>query len=270
MAPTEVGGWIADQYRDSGNLASRQRLHQTASTASVPWHRFVFHHLLKAPEDSRVLEVGCGPATLWVENAGHIPASWHITLTDQSSGMVDAAVATVKDLRPSILVHAAEVTALPFSENRFQMVVANHMLYHVTERARALAEIARVLVPGGLLVAATNGPGHMIELKQLVPMSSKGRGFLGASSPFDLENGPAQMQPWFAAVRVSRHHNRLLVRDPQLVVDYLQSVSAEPMSEGAKARIRARISREIAERGCFAIHPEAGVILARRRSKLPA
>ncbi len=69
---------------------------------------------------------------------------------------------------------------------------------------------------------------------------------------------------------MGRHHNRLLVRDPQLVIDYLQSVSAEPMSEGDEARIRARISREIAERGCFEIHPEAGVILARRRSKLPA
>ena len=50
---------------------------------------------------------------------------------------------------------------LPFPDDAFDVVVANHMLYHVPEPARAAAEIGRVLRPDGLLLAATNGPDHL-------------------------------------------------------------------------------------------------------------
>ncbi len=257
-----------EQYRDSHNLTSRQRLHREASTAKVPWHQFVFRHLLRSPEGSHVLEVGCGPGSLWVDNASAIPASWSITLTDQSSGMVDAATAAVRGLSVAIQVQAATVTDLPFADGCFQMVVANHMLYHVSDLPRGLAEIARVLVPGGLLVAATNGPGHLIELRKLVRGVAGERESRSASSTFDLVNGPAQLRPWFTAIRISRHRNRLWVRDPELVIDYLRSMPPGAGPAGSEALIRERIVRAIGERGGFAIHPQAGVIVANRRRRL--
>ena len=40
-----------------------------------------------------------------------------------------------------------DLQALPFPEACFDAVIANHMLYHVPDRPRALAEVQRVLKP---------------------------------------------------------------------------------------------------------------------------
>ena len=52
----------------------------------------------------------------------------------------------------------------PFDDGAFDVVIANHMLYHVPAPQRAVAEFARVLRPDGLLMAATNGPRHLRQL----------------------------------------------------------------------------------------------------------
>jgi SAM-dependent methyltransferase len=50
----------------------------------------------------------------------------------------------------------------------FQVVLAAHMLYHVPELATAVAEIRRVLAPGGRCVAVTNGEAHIASLRRPV------------------------------------------------------------------------------------------------------
>jgi SAM-dependent methyltransferase len=256
---------LDEQYHDGARLSSRQRLHESCSTAETPWHRFVFD-LLPATSGLRILEVGCGRGLLWAENRDRIDPSWALTLTDMFSGMVEETRRVTRTLSCRVVTRAANVGSLPFAAGQFDVVVANHMLYHVSDRARGLAEIARVLVPGGLLVAATNGPGHLVELRELA-----GGGWVtSASSEFDLVNGPAQLSPWFSAIRVSRHRNRLLVTDPELVIDYLQSLRAGPISADSLVAIRDRIRRDVVKRGGFEIHPQSGVILAKRRRRLPA
>ena len=59
------------------------------------------------------------------------------------------------------------VGALPFADNDFDVVTAMHMLYHAPDKDRAVAEIARVLKPGGLLIATTNGNDALKELTDL-------------------------------------------------------------------------------------------------------
>ena len=62
----------------------------------------------------------------------------------------------------------ADVENLPFADGEFDCVIAAWMLYHVPDLDRGLAELARVIRPGGLLVAITNGNQHLIELWNLV------------------------------------------------------------------------------------------------------
>ena len=57
----------------------------------------------------------------------------------------------------------------------FNAVVANHMLYHVEDRPQALAEIRRVLKPGGKLFAATNSDSHLAKIRQLLDEFLAGR-----------------------------------------------------------------------------------------------
>ena len=61
-----------------------------------------------------------------------------------------------------------DVCALPFEAEAFDCVAANWMLYHARDIDLAVAELARVLRPGGRLVAVTNSTRHLEELWSLV------------------------------------------------------------------------------------------------------
>jgi hypothetical protein len=62
-----------DQYRDSTNLDARVVIHQRFSTNPYGWFNWVFDTLMKLSGTARILELGCGHALLWKENAGRIP-----------------------------------------------------------------------------------------------------------------------------------------------------------------------------------------------------
>src|SRR5262245_36483808 len=78
---------LNQQYRDASNLNARIELHKRFSTNAYNWYLWVFDRL-KTPPQSRVLELGCGPGRLWVENLDRIPPGWDITLSDFSPGMI--------------------------------------------------------------------------------------------------------------------------------------------------------------------------------------
>ena len=150
-----------EQYRDDSNLRARIDLHERFTTATEPWHRWVFDRIDLASE-ARILEIGCGPAELWAQNLDRIPAGWELTLADLSPGMVEKAREVLGDRAD---YRVADIRELPFEDGSFDGVVANHMLYHVPDRPQALAEIRRVLGPAGRVFATTNGGEHLREIK---------------------------------------------------------------------------------------------------------
>jgi SAM-dependent methyltransferase len=108
----------------------------------------------------RVLEVGCGPgwASEWI--ARELGAG--VVAIDQSERMVELTRARGLDAR------VGDVQALPFEDGSFDAALAAWMLYHVPDLDLGLSELARVLRPGGRLVAVTNGPAELPELWELV------------------------------------------------------------------------------------------------------
>lgn len=108
----------------------------------------------------RVLEVGCGPGEA-AERIGREFAADVVAL-DLSEHMVRLARERGVDAR------VGDVQTLPFANDEFDCVLAAWMLYHVPDIDRALGEIARVLRPGGRLVAVTNGQEHLAELRALL------------------------------------------------------------------------------------------------------
>src|SRR3712207_168217 len=158
---------LAEQYRNASNLSARMQLHERFGTNRYNWHRWLFDHFnLSASAD--ILELGCGPGTLWRENLDRIPAGWRIILSDLSDGMLEEARHTLAESAHRFAFEQIDAQALPYPDEHFDAVVANHMLYHVPDRAKALAEIRRVLRPGGRLFAATNGRNHLRELGKLI------------------------------------------------------------------------------------------------------
>ena len=77
---------LRQQYRDASNISARINLHRDFSMNPVSWFSWVFDEC-SFFEGEKVLEVGCGDASLWTQNIDRIPADMQITLTDISYGM---------------------------------------------------------------------------------------------------------------------------------------------------------------------------------------
>ncbi len=262
---------VAEQYKDASNLGARIALHTRFSRNNVAWFSWVFGKLT-LPEGARVLELGTGPAKLWRENVERIPESWHITLTDFSAGMIAEAEGYLEDSGKHFDFKVADAQALPSADASFDAVIANHMLYHVPDLPRALAEIRRVLRPGGRLFAATNGQSHMRELDELSNDFVPGGviSFFREDShatDFSLETGPELLAPFFSNVKLHRTEGdpNLYVTEAEPVVAYiLSSISeAERRDVERVAALRKHVAEQLAQTGEIRITRATGLFEAR-------
>jgi SAM-dependent methyltransferase len=234
-----------------------------------PWFHWVFDAICSvAPADARILEVGAGPGGLWRENTDRLPAEWRVTLTDLSEGMVREQQTALA--QPAFTCQLADVEALPFADASYDVVVANHMLYHVPDRPRALGELRRVLRPGGRIVAATNGEGNMRELDELVydvvPDDAARRWKSTFRLPFTLENGAEQLQPFFQDIETLRYDDGLDVTEAEPLVAYMLSIDAPEFREpGVMETLQARADALLQQHsGVFHITKDVGLFLGRR------
>ncbi len=154
------------QYVTTGNLDARASLHQRYSTADQEWFSWLSSQVDWRAYGS-VLEVGCGTGLLWDKVDVDAVAHLELTLTDISAAMLEAASAIARPVVGSLRGLRAEVEALPLSDASFDLVVANHMLYHAADPRAALGELVRVLRCEGVLVASTNGTRHLAELYEI-------------------------------------------------------------------------------------------------------
>ncbi|MCJ2094909.1 methyltransferase domain-containing protein [Methylobacterium sp. J-072] len=93
----------------------------------------------------RVLDIGCGAGTLAQRLAEDGAA---VTGVDPGAAALEKARSAV----PGTRFEAASAEALPFPDGSFHGAVMLNALHHVPDPAAALAEAARILVPGGILV----------------------------------------------------------------------------------------------------------------------
>ena len=95
----------------------------------------------------RVLEIGCGQGASFP----HYSAAAHIVATDYSKLMLRDAREAARDAKAQITVEQADVQDLPYEDESFDTVVSILVLCSVPDHERTLAEIRRVLKPGGEL-----------------------------------------------------------------------------------------------------------------------
>ena len=181
----------------------------------------------------------------------------------QHSGQITLAL-THGDFQP------ANIQALEFADGTFDVVVANHMLYHVPDLAQGLAEVRRVLQPNGRLIASTNGDNHMKELALLVPenvqqtvASWRMRG-QGNQLPFRLENGRSLLEPFFAQIDLHLYEDSLWVTEVEPLIAYAFSMIKPEMDvpETAVDYLRQAWAAKIAVDGGIHISKESGVFEA--------
>ena len=257
---------VAAQYAAPGNFDARVRLYQRYARMRPTWIEWLWDRFALAPGE-RVLDVGAGTGNLWAENRERIPSPLAPVLLDRSGGMLAAAAARLGDFASACRFERADACALPFRDGAFDVVVANHMLYHVPERGRAIAELSRVLAARGRCGVATNEADHQVEIRRLVErfevtstmVSTEGPGF-----GFDLDQARIELEACFDDVQLHRRRECLAVDDAAVVGDYVRS--ACPADAANLARIQAleeHVAECIASDGAFEIQVAAGVCIAR-------
>src|SRR5689334_14435133 len=167
------------------------------------------YNLIKAlPANAILIELGAGVGWLWLRNGRRIPVGWDITLSDFSPGMVAEQRKNMAQIPRPFSFEEIDVQAIPHPDASFDAVIANHMLYHVPDRPKAIAEMRRVLKPGGTLFTATNGDHHLQEMHQLMAQfgfqpSEYLSGFASVKG-YTLENATAQLRASFEHVKLHR------------------------------------------------------------------
>lgn len=260
MSSSNETAYVKQQYATSSNLDARIALHQLYSTAPEHFHDWLFRHVT-LPAAARVLEIGCGSGALWERVLPRVPATWQLVLSDLSLGMLETVRAKFQ-----FTCLQTEAQSLPFTGETFDGIFANHMLYHIPDLDRALAEIERVLKRGGVLYAATNGLGHMRELGELVAEISGQP--LNTATPehlFGLENGSVILLRHFQNVTCVVQENNLRVTAVEPLVAYVGSgtrYKAVTQDEQLLSAFRRRVQSEISSHGAYHITKSVGLFIA--------
>lgn len=130
---------------------------EKAFCRSAPWRAFtrkvvVPWALQGWNPEGRVLEIGAGSGAMAAEILTLHP-QLSMVVTDFDESMLAGTRETLSRFGERAEVRTADATALPFEDSSFDAVVSFIMLHHVIKWEEALGEAARVIKPGGCLVA---------------------------------------------------------------------------------------------------------------------
>lgn len=127
------------------------------------WRRGMVRHLPPLAPGDRVLDLctGTGDVAITLERA--VPPGAHVHASDFCEPMVALAPAKCRDLSPAPAFLVADVLALPYGDARFSAVTVAFGLRNVQDPVAGLAEMARVLRPGGrlLVLEFSRPPGRL-------------------------------------------------------------------------------------------------------------
>ena len=263
----------SEQYKDSSHLNARIQLHQRFSTNPYGWFKWVFDQFTLPPE-AKILEIGCGAGSLWTDNRFRLPPSWSITLSDFSPGMAREAKRNIGLSKSKFAYVVCNGMAVPYPEGTFDAIIANHVLYHIPDRQKALGEIHRTLKPCGRFFATTIGANHLLELAQIMEgfTPTKGMYYSSALNPngFTLENGTEQLTLWFNQIEIHHYPDSLNVIEAQPLVAYIQSMIPKTdlqLDDNAVAGLKALIQRLIDQSGSIHIQKSSGMFICVKGSQ---
>ncbi len=258
---------VRDHYATDEGLGIRIKTHERYTVPRVNFPEWVLERIDWLGNET-VLDVGCGPGNY------ALPAKdrgCRYIAADLSLGM----------LRNPVIAGTERVNmdalALPFRDGATDVILANHMLYHVPDLVVALSEFRRVLKPGGSLVAATNSDSFMHQINEVIDNASRslGGGRLrdparkGFIWPFSVENGRHQLLVVFDQVVLHELHSELVFPTAEPVVAYINSTAdlyRPHLKSGVRwqavlQEVEHQVQQQIDSQGTFRVNKHNGVFV---------
>ena len=225
----------------------------------------------------RILEIGCGNGNFWIENYTKLPENLIIYLTDNSEGMLSEAKRKLEIHRNyfeqrhiQFVFSQIDAEYFSFDQNNFDRIIANHMLYHVSNKARP--ELFRIchklLKENGMLMASTVGNTHLQQLYELIFTFDKNiKPAKWLTANFKLENGKEQLEKIFRKVTMEEHKNDLLVPYSQVIYDYILSLPGydKQFTKEKLLKFKKYLDARVSLENPFFIHKSTGVFLAYKK-----
>lgn len=212
MTDAEV---LSGQYADDRNLRARQRLWEISrSEPALDFNRWSVA-LTGSGVGDLVLDAGCGNGRVLALLRGRgcraigLDLSWGMASSTQAAAVV-----------------VGDVQCLPSPSDVFDAAVALMMLYHVPDQEAAVAELRRVVRPGGVMVATTASQDNQVELRAIIE-DAVGEGWTWqrpSATSFHLEGGAAVLGTAFEEVTlVEAPERRIFITNADAMADYVAS-----------------------------------------------
>lgn len=192
----------------------------------VPRYSALFTRMLlrEIPQGARatVLDVGCGTGHPAFELLRRLDTGARVIAIDRDPALVDLARRRALDLEGKrIFFKAAPAEEMQFGDQVFDVVVGNLVIAQIDQQAEALAEMRRVLVPGGRLLLTRAMAGtftevldmfHEVALREDLPQVQQRVDTVAARYPTDAVFASAARAAGFEDVEVRQEVFRLPFR----------------------------------------------------------
>lgn len=130
--------------------ATAQFIERSYNTPDIARQRLQTLKALALNVGEKVVDVGCGTGFLVSEMAAVVGESGHLTGVDFSQDMLDIAAQRCESL-PQVTLCQGSAVALPLDDDSFDAASCTQVLLYVSDLQKSLAELFRVLKPGGRL-----------------------------------------------------------------------------------------------------------------------
>jgi ubiquinone/menaquinone biosynthesis C-methylase UbiE len=253
---------VKQQYSDDKNLSARIDLHTKHSTNKQGFFAWLWEQY-NFPAKSQILELGCGNGAQWQDKADALPDGCAVVLSDFSDGMVSAVKEKYSKYK-AFSFKQVDIQAIDFPNETFDIVIANHMLYHVPDLTRALTEVWRVLKPGGKFYSTTIGSGGLsLFLHEAFKRFNPDTKAFTQQWSFVLQNGYEILSEHFSDVQRFDYEDSLAVTETKDLMNWIKSTaSMSIISEEELDKLYECFEKIRKNDGAINIPKEAGLFIS--------
>ena len=248
-----------------------KRLEAIYHSADAVRRRRIVRDAIAAAPGERVLDVGCGPGFYCLELSEDVGASGTVVGVDSSPAMLELARRRCAGRR-GIDLREGEATTVPARDGEVDAVISVQVLEYVADVGAALAELLRVLRPGGrALVFATDWATLAVHSEDAARsarvLAAWDEHLAHRSLPHTL--APRLRAAGFEDVRMTAHPHTTIEFDPDrfgaaLVPFIAAFAEGRAGLEPGEAQAWADEQRALGERGAFWFSVTQACFTARR------